>query len=86
MSAEEYRPKPDAGLEQDTTTEQAAAGALLARLAALETDAAPLSEEQLAALYRCAMEKAGLADAAHSAANADGGLESSAGSLSWMKR
>lgn len=61
MSEQDNKRKPDAGFEQDRkTTEQAEAGALLARLAALETDAAPLSEEQQAALYRRAIEKAGL--------------------------
>ena len=61
MSGQDNRAKPDTGFEQDIkTTERTAAGALLARLAALETDAAPLSEEQQAALYRRAMEKAGL--------------------------
>ena len=61
MSRQDSKRKPDAGFEQDRkTTEQAEAGALLARLAALETDTAPLSEAQQAALYRRAMEKAGL--------------------------
>ena len=61
MSGQDNKWKPDAGFERDKkTTEQAEAGALLARLAALETDAAPLSEAQQAALYRRAMEKAGL--------------------------
>lgn len=63
MSGQDNRAKPDTGFEQDIkTTERTAAGALLARLAALETDAAPLSEEQQAALYRRAMEKACLAE------------------------
>lgn len=62
MSGQNNRREPDTGFEQNSkTAEQAAAGALLARLAALETDAAPLSEERQAALYRRAMEKAGLA-------------------------
>lgn len=49
-----------------------AAEALLARLSALETDAPPLDDAQAQALYRRALQKAGLTDAADGAANTDG--------------